>query len=134
MKPDPDRKVLSGASVFIVADVVKAAGYYRDAMGFTFDRFWGEPPAFCMVWRNEQCVMLSQVADTKLIRPVSTVVPEIWDAYFWVDDAEGFFDEMKTKGVKIVSEPTMKSYRVLEFTVEDLDGYKLAFGEGLDDG
>ena len=31
------------APYFFVADVVKSANYYRDTLGFSFERFWGEP-------------------------------------------------------------------------------------------
>lgn len=125
-------RILSGASVFLVADVVKAAEHYRDVFGFRFDRFWGEPPGFCMVWRDEQCVMLSQVVDTSLIRPVSSVRPHVWDAYFWVDDADGFFEELRSRGARVKYPPGVKKYGVREFCVTDLDGYQLAFGQEVD--
>jgi len=38
----------SVAPYFIVDDVVATANYYRDKLGFQYDRFWGEPPEFCM--------------------------------------------------------------------------------------
>ena len=47
----------------LVADVVAAAGYYRDRLGFAFERFWGEPPCFCMPHRDGHIVMLSQVEE-----------------------------------------------------------------------
>ena len=129
-----ERKILSGATIFIVADVVKAAEYYRDKLGFRFERYWGDPPTFCMLWRNEQCVMLSKVEDTGLIRPVSSVRPDIWDAYFWVNDVEGFFEELTGNGASTISEPTVTFYNVKEFTVRDPDGYVICFGEGMNDG
>ena len=36
----------------LVADVEAAANYYRDTLGFRYERFWGEPPAFCILWRD----------------------------------------------------------------------------------
>jgi predicted lactoylglutathione lyase len=53
------------APYFIVDDVVATANYYRDSLGFDYDRLWGEPPAFCMVRRNGVVVMLSQLEETK---------------------------------------------------------------------
>jgi hypothetical protein len=32
--------------------VVKTANDYRDQLGFEYERFWGEPPGFCMVYRR----------------------------------------------------------------------------------
>lgn len=45
--------------VFLVDDIVKSAEYYRDVLGFTFNRYWGEPPCFCMVARGAIEIFLS---------------------------------------------------------------------------
>ena len=45
----PDRPRWSVAPYLIVDDVVATANYYRDTLGFDYDRFWNEPPSFCMV-------------------------------------------------------------------------------------
>jgi bleomycin resistance family protein len=37
------------APYFIVDDVVAAANFYRDKLGFDYERFWGDPPCVCMV-------------------------------------------------------------------------------------
>ena len=37
---------------FLVDDVVKSAEYYRDVLGFSFNRYWGEPPCFVMLERD----------------------------------------------------------------------------------
>ena len=124
-------KILSGATVLLVRDVVAAADYYRDQLGFCYSRLWGEPPCFCMAWRDEQCLMLSQTDDHSQIRSLSDVA-HIWDAYLWVDDADKLYAEFQERGAKIDSEPCIADYGVKEFTVRDLDGYQLAFGEELD--
>jgi len=126
-------RIMSGASVFLVQDVQASAAYFRDTMGFRFDRFWGDPPGFCMVWRDEQCIMLSQASEPGLIRPVSSVAPAVWDAYFWVDDVDAFHQELSAKGATIAYAPFVKPYGVKEFVVVDLDGHQLAFGEELPD-
>ena len=48
------------APYFIVDDVVASANYYRDNLGFQYERFWGEPPCFCMVYRSGVVVMLGK--------------------------------------------------------------------------
>ncbi len=127
-----DKRVQAGAPVFLVSDVQRAADYYRDKLGFTYEKIWGEPPSFCMVWRDSQCVMLSEVKDESLVRPVSSVRPEVWDAYFWVNDADAFHAEFSEKGAIVHhEEPFVKVYNVKEFNVSDLDGYILCFGQGL---
>jgi len=57
------------APYFLVDDVVATANYYRDKLGFQYERFWGEPPCFCMIKRSGIIIMLSQLAKTGLMRP-----------------------------------------------------------------
>jgi hypothetical protein len=70
------------APCFIVDDVVVTANFYRDKLGFHYERFWGEPPCFCMVKRGGIIIMLSQLAAPGLMRPNRLVDPngEAWDA------------------------------------------------------
>ena len=42
-------KLIASAPVLRVRDVVAAANHYRDAMGFSYERFFGEPPVFVVV-------------------------------------------------------------------------------------
>jgi hypothetical protein len=46
------------APYFIVDDVFATANFYRDNLGFRYERFWGDPPCFCMVKRNGIVIML----------------------------------------------------------------------------
>src|SRR5688572_26140159 len=57
------------APYFLVADVVAAANDYRDRLGFAYERFWGEPPAFCMVYRRGVVIMLKQAETAGASRP-----------------------------------------------------------------
>jgi catechol 2,3-dioxygenase-like lactoylglutathione lyase family enzyme len=66
----------SVAPYFIVDDVAATANFYRDKLGFRYERFWGDPPGFCMVMRSGVVIMLSQLEKTGLMRPNSRVDPE----------------------------------------------------------
>ena len=46
------------APYFMVDDVVATANFYRDKLGFDYERFWGEPASFCMVYRDGVIIML----------------------------------------------------------------------------
>lgn len=124
------KQLLGIAPFFLVRDVVAAAEYYRDALGFSVPRFWGEPPCFCMPHRDGLIIMLSQTQDASIIRPNSKAVrDESWDAYVWVKDADALYAEVKPRGAIIAYEPLLKEgYGNREFGVRDLDGYLLAFG------
>ena len=48
------------APYFLVADVVRAAEYYRDRLGFTIQGyFFEDPPVFGMVGRDALTIMLA---------------------------------------------------------------------------
>jgi uncharacterized glyoxalase superfamily protein PhnB len=124
----------SVAPYFIVDDVVTTANFYRDKLGFHYERFWGEPPCFCMVGRSGITIMLSQLAKTGAMRPNRLADPngEAWDAYVWVENADALYDEFKAKGVEIVREVCDQPYGCREFDVQDCNGYRLCFGQDLE--
>jgi uncharacterized glyoxalase superfamily protein PhnB len=128
--PHPAQPRWSIAPYFIVDDVVATANYYRDKLGFKYERFWGEPPGFCMVYRNGVVIMLSQFEQTGLARPNSRVDPErsAWDAYLWVDDADALIAEFRAQGVTIARDICEQPYGNRDFDVEDCNGYRLCFG------
>ena len=122
------------APYLIVDDVVATANYYRDKLGFRYERFWGEPPCFCMVRRNGVVIMLSQLERTGVMRPNRLVDPEkgAWDAYVWIDDADALHAEYKSKGVKIARDVCDQPYGCRDFDVEDWNGYRLCFGQDIE--
>lgn len=122
------------APYLIVDDVVTAAEFYRDKLGFSYERLWGEPPRFCMVKRNNIVIMLSQFETTGVMRPNHLVDPEggAWDAYIWVADADALHAEFAAKGVKIVRGLCDQHYGCRDFEVEDRNGYRLCFGQTLE--
>jgi predicted enzyme related to lactoylglutathione lyase len=126
--PNPPRWAV--APYFLVDDVVATAHYYRDKLGFTFERFWGEPPCFCMVTRGGVVIMLSQSTTTGVMRPNPVADPEreAWDAYVWVDDADALYAEFRSRGVRIAREICDQPYGCRDFDVEDCNGYRLGFG------
>jgi predicted enzyme related to lactoylglutathione lyase len=124
------------APYFIVDDVVATANYYRDTLGFAYNRLWGEPPHFCMVHRNGIVIMLSQLEEAMgRMRPNRLADPEggAWDAYIWVDDADALNAEFKSRGVKIPRDICDQEYGCRDFEVEDCNGYRLCFGHVLRD-
>ena len=46
-------RLTASAPVLLVKDVVAAADFYRDTMGFRYERFWGKPPSFVILKRDE---------------------------------------------------------------------------------
>ena len=122
------------APYLIVDNVVDTANYYSDQLGFGFDRFWGEPPSFCMVQRSGIIIMLSQLKVTGVMRPNRNADPhgEAWDAYIWVDDADLLSQEFKSKDVAVVRDICDQPYGCRDFEIEDCNGYRLCFGHNTE--
>ncbi|PYP41307.1 MAG: bleomycin resistance protein [Gemmatimonadetes bacterium] len=119
------------APYFMVDDVVVTANYYRDKLGFNYERLWNDPPSFCMVKRSGIIIMLSQFERSGPIRPNRSVDPDggAWDAYIWIDNADELHKEFKSKGVKIVRAPRDQHYGCRDFEIDDCNGYRLCFGQ-----
>jgi predicted enzyme related to lactoylglutathione lyase len=122
------------APCFVVDDVVATANYYRDTLGFRYERFWSDPPSFCMVSRGGVIIMLTQLERPGLMRPNHSVDPEggAWDAYVWVDDVDALYAELTLRGVRIVRDICDQVYGCRDFDLEDCNGYRLCFGQPTD--
>ncbi len=126
-------KIIGSAPILLVKDVVASANYYRDKIGFTYDRFWGEPANFCILNRDGFHLMLSQVEDSKYIVPHYKVVEKMWNVYFWVNDANKLHEEVKNRGANIDYGLCEQPYGCREFGIQDLDGYDIAFGQDINE-
>jgi len=124
--------IVGSAPILLVKDVVASANYYREKVGFAYEQFWGEPPCFCILWRDKFNLMLSQVDDPKFIIPHYKVVERMWNVYFWVNDADALYAELKSRGATIDYELCDQPYGCREFGIQDLDGYNIAFGQNID--
>jgi uncharacterized glyoxalase superfamily protein PhnB len=121
------------APYFLVNDVVASANYYRDKLGFHYERLWGEPPCFTIVHRNGVYIMLSCFERNAPMQPNRLADPsgEAWDAYLWVDDADRLHAEFEANGVNIVRPLCDQPYGNREFDIEDLNGYRLCFAHNI---
>jgi hypothetical protein len=125
----PAAKLTASSAVLLVRDVVKAANHYRDAMGFAYERFWGEPPSFVILYRDGMYLMLKEVDDPKHVVPHWTVSDKLWDAYFWVSGVDALYAEFVRRGAKIDYGLCDQPYGCREFGTQDLDGHDIGFGQ-----
>ena len=127
-------KLLNCAPVLLVRDVHASADYFRDKCGLSYDRFWGEEggsDTFCMVWRDRLCIMLKQTVHVDKIQPNWKVEDKLWDAYFWVDDANALHAELLAAGATIDYGPCDQPYGCREFGIQDLDNHDIGFGQDI---
>jgi len=110
---------------FVVPDVVAAAEYYRDVLGFRIRGYFLEPPIYAIVARDSVEIHFGK-ADTG-----TATLPNIQrregsiDAYIWVNDLDPLYAELKERGAKIVEPPVTQVYKCYEMIVEDALRFRL---------
>jgi catechol 2,3-dioxygenase-like lactoylglutathione lyase family enzyme len=117
---------------FLVDDVFATAEFYRDVLGFTFDEFFGVPPSFAIVDRDDVRIMFRQMRPARppVARPNRSVMDETFDAYIYVSNVDRLAAELRAKSAEIVEGPVNRIYKMRELLVRDCNGYVLAFGQG----
>ena len=121
------------APLFVVEDVVASANYYRDSLGFEFERFWGDPPCFVILHKDGAYLMLQSTSDGRAEpNRARSGAADTWDAYVWIDGVDDYYKDIVKKGVNVVSEPCDTFYGNREIQIEDCNGYRICFGEDLE--
>jgi len=113
---------------FVVPDVVAAAEYYRDVLGFRILGYFLDPPIYSIVARDSVEIHFGKADTGTAPSPNIQRREGSLDAYIWVNDLDPLYAELKERGVKIVEPPTAQVYQCYEMIVEDNLGFRLAFG------
>jgi catechol 2,3-dioxygenase-like lactoylglutathione lyase family enzyme len=118
---------LTVAPQFTVPDVVAAATYYCDVLGFENRGFFGDPPVFVMLGRGGVELFFNQSPGA--VCNVRTRATVGYDAYIHITGLNQLFDEIKERSARIIEGPVDRVYGMRELVVEDCHGLRLAFGE-----
>jgi catechol 2,3-dioxygenase-like lactoylglutathione lyase family enzyme len=114
---------------FSVPDVVATASYYKGTLGFEVLGFFGDPPVFATVGRDDVEIFFNQLPPG---HPTARVrAPVAYDAYLHVTGVDALAVELRARGAVIREGPTDRSYHMREVIVSDLNGLVLAFGEDM---
>lgn len=123
-----ESKIISSASILLVEDVVRSAEWYKEKCGFVIEKYYGEPPTFCIINRNGFYIMFAKCEKSKIV-PNWKLVEKTSNVYFWVDDVEAIYKEFISKDATIDYSLCIQPYGVKEFGINDPDGYDIAFGQ-----
>jgi uncharacterized glyoxalase superfamily protein PhnB len=104
-----------------VSDVRTAADFYANKLGFIVAFTMGDPPTFAGV----------NLGHTQIFLKKGTPAPQGCSVYFVIGDADGLYEFHRANGVEIVEEPQNQPYGLREYTIRDLYGYYLNFGQRL---
>jgi uncharacterized glyoxalase superfamily protein PhnB len=129
--PPSSPHLTSLATVLLVNEVVDAANYYRDKLGFAYNKFVGDPPSFVLLHRDTCHVMLKQAMISEHVVPNRQNSDQLWNMYFWVTDVAALYRELTRRGALIEYDLVDQPYGVREFAVLDLDGYSIGFGQEM---
>jgi len=102
-----------------VSDILAAVDFYTNMLGFSLGFTWDDPPAMAGVNLDQVQVFLEQ----------GTPNPQSCSLYFVVSDADELHEFHRANGVEIVAPPGDRPYGLRDFTVRDLYGYTLNFGQ-----
>ena len=124
-------RLVGQAPVLLVSDLLACVEFWKTKARFSA-RLYGEPPGFAILKRDSVFLMLSQAPADHSIVPYWKINDKLWNAYFWVDDARALYDEFVAAGMPIDYHLCEQPYGVLEFGIQDPDGYDIAFGQDLE--
>lgn len=116
------------APQFVVPDVVAAAEYYRDVLGFGIRGCFLDPPIYAIVRRDSVEIHFGKADPGIATSPNIERREGSIDAYIWVNDLDPLYAEFRGRGAKVVEPPTTQIYECYEMVVEDGFGFRLAFG------
>jgi catechol 2,3-dioxygenase-like lactoylglutathione lyase family enzyme len=108
--------------IFPVADVVDTVRYYREVLGFRDGWTWGDPPDFGGVRWGKVGAMFSLQSG-----PEAKVGGQ-WHSFF-VEGIDAFYGLHRRNGATICSPLEAKPWGLREYTVRDLNGHYLRFGQ-----
>ncbi len=109
------------ATLFVVQDVLRSVEYYRDVLGFRTEFTYGEPTFYAGVERDAVIIHL-QAADRTKRHPGHGAVN------VFVTDVDALYEELKSRGARLLNEPKDYPYGMRDFDLNDLDGNHLCFG------
>jgi uncharacterized glyoxalase superfamily protein PhnB len=122
---------LRQAPVLYASNLRDTISYWRDKLGFDQHGVFGEPPVFAIMEYGNAFVMLKQAPAGHAIVPYWRITEGTWNAYFWVDDVEALFADVKQRGATIDYGLCDQFYDVREFGVRDPDDQDISFGQVL---
>jgi catechol 2,3-dioxygenase-like lactoylglutathione lyase family enzyme len=107
--------------ILSVADVRAAIDFYTKKLGFTLGFTWGEPATYAGVTLGQVQVFLQ----------LGTPCPKGCGVYFVVGNADELYEFHRANGVDVLETPGDRDYGLRDYAVQDLHGYRLAFGHPI---
>lgn len=108
-----------------VHDMRKEAQFYVDNLGFSI---YNEPPGWIFVAKDNCMIMLGECPESI---PARDLGEHSWFGYLRVDDAASYYEDLKAKGVELISPIADKPWEMREFTIRTPGGHRLMIGQWI---
>jgi uncharacterized glyoxalase superfamily protein PhnB len=113
-----------------VRNMKQTVQFYRDTLGFKMGMTFpnADNPEYVDFSRDGMVLMFIPAENIGIGSEEKLGVGV--NLYMQIDgDIDKYYNELKDKGIKIVVDIKDEPYGVRDFTVEDMDGYKLTFNQ-----
>jgi catechol 2,3-dioxygenase-like lactoylglutathione lyase family enzyme len=110
--------------ILAVRDLRTATDFFLNVLGFRRD-FGDESDGWSWLSRDHFCVGLGECKDAV---PASELGDHSYVAYVTVDDIDGLYAELVSRGAPIRTPPETKPWGMRELALETPDGHRMTFG------
>lgn len=128
-RPDtPAREpcLMGSVPILFVCDVVRAARFYEEKLGFHVDFLHGKPPFYGSVSRDRSCLHLRFVHRTNFVE-LAEREDSLILATIEVTNVKALFEEYLLRGVDFPQRLLRQAWGGLDFHVRDPDGNVISF-------
>jgi len=128
-------KFVNLCPVFLSPDIRRTVRFYTEKLGFKSAKHYEETENFATLYRDDIEFVIVQAKQGEVLSNTQRYGAG-YDAYIDTASPEGIepvYEEFKTHGVKILSEPHKTAYGSYEFVIEDVDGRQIGIGKILDE-
>jgi len=118
--------IMGPTLVLLVKNLANSVTFYKN-IGFHYELVGGPDVQHVHMTRDQVTFILHQARNAEDVRPFSSVEGGLYFDAFCYTDVRVLIEEFRSKGIRIVRGPDLNDF-FSEFTIEDADGYRIAFG------
>lgn len=123
-------KFINLCPVFLSTDVRRTVVFYVEKLGFKSAQHFDKITSFATIYRDEIEFVIVQALKGEIENNLSRYGAG-YDAYIDTAEVAGVdevYQELQSKGVKILQRPFDSDYGSREFVFEDIDGRRIGVG------
>ncbi|MGG3279938.1 VOC family protein [Paenibacillus solani] len=121
------KALLTGPTMVLLVKHIEQSIQFYQKLGFQYELVGGPETPHVHMTRDQVTFILHQAVNSSDVRPYSSVEGGLYFDAFCYTDVRKLHEEFNAKGISIAKGPDLNDH-FSEFTIEDVDGYRIAFG------